>query len=508
MIAEVLKRKLSRPFNGLATYLCGKPERVEESFFLNCSFDDFDLNLKEINALQNLAKSKADKTYHFVLSLREGEKLNRDEIERAVRMQLKALGYEYHQALITAHNDTANFHIHVGVNKVCPKTKRTKTPYKDFEKLDKTCEKLEKIFGLQQDNRVGQKTNKTKRLYDGRQSFQEWVSILSPEIMNGVNKAKTWQEVHFELARFNLYIKQRGAGFVISDIDNKLFMKASAVDRGLSKKALESIFGEFEKPDLKNLPKPVLKYDAKPEEAKESATIYKEFEVKEKMKKQERYEKMTALYKLHSMRIFSLKQWYKDSKADLKKDLFIARRERRTVLQRYQANMKTRLEEIFNDFQEQKKQIIKETKPLGWNSFLRDEAMNGRRDVLDLLRSRPIGTRTRIVKNNFFGIKKPSAITPGFHTISRKGELIYTFGKVQVRDKGKAVSFFGDFSDEKGLTDALRFLSDKKDSGLVFNGTDGFKDKILEAINKHNINIKSENLRSGQAGKESQGQGR
>ena len=140
MIAEVLTRKVARPFKGLADYLNGNQSRVETSFFMNCSFDDPDLNLKEIKALQTVAKSEADKTYHFVISLREGEKLNDDEIKRAVNMCLKTLGYENHQSMITAHNDTANFHIHVGVNKVCPKTERTISPYKDFEKLDHSIE--------------------------------------------------------------------------------------------------------------------------------------------------------------------------------------------------------------------------------------------------------------------------------------------------------------------------------------------------------------------------------
>ena len=241
MIAEILTRKLSRPFKGLADYLNGKPGRVENTFFLNCSFDDPELNLKEIKALQNVAKAKGDKTYHFVISLREGEKLNEDEINKVVKTHLKALGLEKHQTLITAHNDTANFHIHVGVNKVCPKTKRTISPYKDYEKLDKTCEKLELMYGLQPDNRIGQGTNKIKRLYDGRESFQEWITDRAPEILAHVDHAKSWKDLHSDLARYNLCIRERGAGFVISDLDRKLFIKASAVDRKLSKNSLEKL---------------------------------------------------------------------------------------------------------------------------------------------------------------------------------------------------------------------------------------------------------------------------
>jgi len=492
MIAEVLTRKKPRPFKGLADYLNGKPGRVETSFFLNCSFDDPGLNLKEIKALQTVARSDADKTYHFVISLREGEKLNDNKIKTAVKMCLKALGYENHQAMVTAHNDTANFHIHVGVNKVCPKTERTITPYKDYEKLDRTCAKLEKIFGLQQDNRIGQGTNKTKRLYDGRQSFQEWVSDLSPEIMNQVGKASSWSELHTALAKYNLCIRQHGAGFVIADLKQKLFIKASAVDRKLSKKSLEGFFGNFEKPDFRTLPKPVLKYEGIPKGIKKDNPIFTEFVSIEKAKKKERNNELKILYDQYNKKIISLKAWYYDCKKDLDKDWFIAKKERNMVMTRHRQTMKDRFDQYYKELQAEKARIIRSTSPVGWRTFILKEAHKGEREALKLLRKIP--KKKPLIKDNFISIKGPQIIVPGFHKVTPHGELVYRFGRVQVRDVGGRVSFYGDLSDKKGLAQALKLIELKHGRELFISGTKNFKGIITESIGQNNINIKPRNI--------------
>ncbi|MCP3873234.1 MAG: relaxase/mobilization nuclease domain-containing protein [Desulfobacteraceae bacterium] len=507
MIAEVLTRKVSRPFKGLVDYLNGKPSRVETSFYLNSSFDDPGLSLKEIKALQTVARSMADKTYHFVISLREGEKLNTEEIKRVVKMQLKALGFENHQALVTAHNDTANFHMHVGVNKVCPETQCTISPYKDYEKLDKTCAKLEKIFGLQPDNRIGQGTNKTKRLYDGRESFQEWVSDLSPEIMNSVGKTNSWKELHNALAKYNLCIRQRGAGFVISDRDNKLFMKASAVDSKLSKKSLEDFFGPFEKPDYKALPKPVLKYEGLPKGIKKDSPFFIEFVGIEKSKKQTRNKDLKILYDQHSKKILTLKEWYSDCKQDLQKDWLMRKKERNMVLARHRQTMKTTLDKLFADLQNQKSKIVRKTAPVGWNTFVLNEAQKGKRDALYILRKKP---KSSIVSEKSFSImKNPKIIAPGFNTVSRHGELIYNFGQVQVRDSGKKLSFFGKFSDEKGLVKALKLVSTNYDKSLIIDGAHQLKRNVSEVINRNKIDLNFINFKVQQGrGANDQGRGR
>ncbi len=509
MIAEILTRKQSRPFKGLADYLNDKPGRVENTFFMNCSFDDPNMNLKEIKALQNVAKAEGDKTYHFVISLREGEKLNSEEIKQAVNMHMKALGFENHQALITAHNDTANFHIHVGVNKVCPETRRTISPYKDYEKLDKTCEKLETIFGLQPDNRIGQGTNKTKRLYDGRQSFQEWVTELKPFIVSHVDHAKTWKEVHTELAKYNLCIRERGAGFVIADRDKKLFIKASAVDRKLSKRSLEDRFGKFEKPNQKTLPKAQLKYEGIPKGVKKHSPVFEEFLNTEKSKKQVRSDQTKLLYDQHNKRIITLKNWYKDCETDLRGKWLVAKRERNNILFKHRQTMKLRRDQYYKELQAQKQKIVNDTSPVGWRTFVLNEAQKGRKDAIGLLRDKPRNIQSS--EKSFSIMKNSKLIIPGFNKISGLGDLIYNFGKVEVRDNGNKLKFFGDFSDERGMKKALRFVSASSNNRFVINGPHALKRKVSELIYRNKIDMEFMNFKVNQGkgnGAKPQGRGR
>lgn len=71
----------------------------------------------------SVAGNKSDKTvFHYSLGWHPDEAagLNKEEMLRAARESLKALGAEGHQAAFIAHNDTAHPHVHVVVNRVNP----------------------------------------------------------------------------------------------------------------------------------------------------------------------------------------------------------------------------------------------------------------------------------------------------------------------------------------------------------------------------------------------------
>jgi len=55
-----------------------------------------------------------------------------------------------------------------------------------------------------------------------------------------------WYEGQDYLGEFDVEIRERGAGFVFAHRHQKLFVKASAVDRSLSRRGIEAAFGVFE----------------------------------------------------------------------------------------------------------------------------------------------------------------------------------------------------------------------------------------------------------------------
>ena len=98
----------------------------------------------------------------FVLAFVETLK----EIERAYA---KALGFEDHQRVVGAHTNTDNFHLHVGYNKIHPKTGNVHTPFRDFKALAEVSMAVEQKYGLATDyGRAPEKTHERTRSADRR----------------------------------------------------------------------------------------------------------------------------------------------------------------------------------------------------------------------------------------------------------------------------------------------------------------------------------------------------
>lgn len=512
MIAKVAEKpKKKSSFKGLADYLTGikkladymtsKGERVETSFFINCSFDDPDLNIKEIRATQMLVTStKGDKTYHFIVSLREGETLNKDEMHRVVNMQLKALGFEKHQAFVAAHRDTANFHLHIAVNKIHPETHKVISPYKDFEKLDRTCGKLEQILGLQADNRIGknQDKQKPKTLHSGKQSFQEWVTDFIPDISDKLEKAKTWKELHHGLAIYNLELRKRGAGLVISDRENKFFMKASTVGRSMSKKALEIRFGEFERADIESLPKARIRYEGMPKGIEKDNPLYVEYLEQQEQRKAARAEKLAQLSVQQKVHLVELKDWYEKSKTELEKDIFITPKLKNMVLQDH----RKKFEDFFNRTKKERQAVYKQYNTFSWNDFLLAEGRRGRADALKILRAKS----KKQDGDNFITVKNSRFIVPGFNKVSRYGEMVYQCGEIQIRDNGNKITFYGNLADANGLSKAMSIIAGKKGKNLSIIGSPLFKGQVSNVLkDQPEMGLEIRNLEKGQGRGAAQG---
>ncbi|MFK4522907.1 hypothetical protein ABIF90_000888 [Bradyrhizobium japonicum] len=88
-----------------------------------------------------------DPVYCYSLSWAPGEEPTRDEMVKAARESLKALGMESHEALLIGHNDEPHPHIHVIVNRVNPETGIAEPLKMDYLKLSTWAEGYEKQQG-------------------------------------------------------------------------------------------------------------------------------------------------------------------------------------------------------------------------------------------------------------------------------------------------------------------------------------------------------------------------
>lgn len=265
MIATKIGKKSGVPDNytRLGEYIAAaqeKGEKLHQFWIRNCdagtNIEDLDLALLEIEAVRRQKPDIADKTYHLVVSFRpsEQDKLTKDDLMAIEVEYAKALGYGDHQRVAGTHINTDNFHMHIAFNKVHPETLKVVTPHRDFKILAKVSREMEKKYGLAIDPGMtdGKERDPTKlspaaRNYEAhtwQESFQRHVLKHREEILEGLGKAKNWQDAHEVLAGYDIHLKLRGNGMVLMSPDGQA-MKVSQLDRSCSKRRLEERFGVF-----------------------------------------------------------------------------------------------------------------------------------------------------------------------------------------------------------------------------------------------------------------------
>lgn len=268
MISKKVPKKtgVADNFDRLARYIAAADqpgEKLRDFWMGNCDagdgIDQLDLGIIEIEAARQLKPDVKDKTYHFILSFRESDetKLDGAAMREIAARFVDVMGFDGHQYVAGAHQNTENFHIHVAVNRVHPKTLKVHNPYMDFRARDKLAREIEKAYGLAVDPGKSEALSLRGISADAQdferhtwqQSFHRFMQDKKPDILGAVERAKGWPDLHKELAGWNVGIKPRGNGLVFYELDGKGAMKASAVVREASKKALEARFGPYQTPE-------------------------------------------------------------------------------------------------------------------------------------------------------------------------------------------------------------------------------------------------------------------
>lgn len=111
----------------------GSSSRVGEVRVTGCESEDAGWAGMEMLAVQQQnIRAKGDKTYHLVVSFREGERPSSEALAEIEKHICEQLGYGEHQRLSVVHNDTENMHLHVAINKVHPEKLTIHEPLRDF----------------------------------------------------------------------------------------------------------------------------------------------------------------------------------------------------------------------------------------------------------------------------------------------------------------------------------------------------------------------------------------
>ncbi len=504
MVVKLVASKGSGSFGGLANYILDKSHdgaKVVDTEFTNCPYSTTEKNLSFIKKMQDLNQSaKSDKTMHLIVSFREGEIPSKDTLKDIEHELLKSIGMESHHRLSVTHNNTANFHIHIAINRINPETFKLIDPWQSKKKLDRKVVELEEKHHLQKDNHapndllkqagvifedIQYSKSKDIEIHSGMDNLLTWIKIEALDDIKEVLKdpKSSLEDLHQVLADYNLELKPRGNGIVIADNTRKLFVKASDVHRDLSKGKLEKRFGEFNTSKITTTPKkkfgrPVNEYWKQYQELsiQKRSTKTEELRV-EKLARETLKAEITKKYAARIQKIQADPLINKRHKAEARKKIYAQRKAEFKALQ--------------ETFSKKRKEIYSRTKQTSYKDFLVELALQGDEGALKELRK-----QKQEIKPDDKVLMHPkkklshSIFKSFISKITKQGNAVYEVGKNStVTDKGDHLKLSLESKSDEAMLQALKMAVAKYGNTLDIQGNLEFKKRVLMVTQKYDLKV-------------------
>ncbi len=232
----VANAKVGAGFGGLARYLLSgsdgqATDRVAWTAMRNLRADGPEGAALEMRWTADVNRRVQKPVYHISLNWPTEDRPSPIQMETAVDRLLQDLGLHEHQALLVAHRDTEHPHVHIMVNRVHPSTFKTWDNKNDWRRIRASLHRLEREMGW----RVV--AGSTRNLAEAPPAE---VARLREAALEPMRNAHNWGELETLLLAQGLSIQARGRGMVITD--GEYFVKASAIDRSVSRPRLEERF--------------------------------------------------------------------------------------------------------------------------------------------------------------------------------------------------------------------------------------------------------------------------
>lgn len=487
-----LRNQQMSSFSRLVKYITNtqdKNERVGTIRVTNCSSDDPEWAAMEAEAVQTRNKrSQMDKTYHLLVSFREGDSPALEVLEAIESRICMELGYGEHQRVSAIHYDTDHTHIHIAINKIHPKRFTAHEPYFDKRKLGELCQTFEQEYGIAPDNHIPRMTQGEAKAQDmekssGIESLIGWVKRgVLPEML----AATSWQEMHRLMASHGLTLAMRGNGLVVID-GTGIGAKASSISRGLSKVALEKKLGSFQPSMATSIP-PVARYAVMPTRSVVDTSGLWELYQREKRETKQRYAVLGARAVERKQRRIEAAR----KSATVKRSAMRLTKGRlaRSVLYHAIAKSYTdELQTIRQDYQQDRQNLYNKGKQVAWYDWLKLKAGNGNAQALEVLRrryereAREVNAITGQVP---FG-RQQATILP-IDTITKRGTIHYQLGKAVLRDDGTRFRLAEGVSSDM-IASALEVAVQRFGNTLTINGTDTFRQQVVDVAGGRKMNL-------------------
>jgi hypothetical protein len=386
-------------FRQLARYIRGRSSKPRATWFLAANLpgvtraDDLELACRLVEAVnaQN-TRAGSDRTYHMVISLHpEDRSLDMKELRHVVENLVETLGFSGHQYIAARHNDKDHEHVHVAINKIHPETFRIHSPAWDHQKLFTAGRALEVELGLTPlRSRVRDREKVPQRAADceahhGIHSFARWArKNLGPALQ--ARELRSWDELHQVCARLGVVLRPHGNGLVFEDVEKGVRVKASFVDRQLSKPRLCQRFGAFEPAPAHQLEaarRAIQRYSPAPAIVPQS--LWKEYEQSLHQARLERKHSWSAYRHSATGERRRLKGKYRRQRS-LIAALPISHADKKRLSQQLSLRQTIDSRALKHQLTRQRKAIHKTTHPGTWRHFLAGRARGGDARAIRVLR--------------------------------------------------------------------------------------------------------------------------
>ena len=466
-----------------------------------------DLAVREIEYNQELnTRAKSCKTYHLVFSFRSNENPDIKTIKEIESALCQAIGYEDHHRIAVIHNDTNNFHAHVAISKIHPVSRNCIEPYYDKKKLQKACKELEIKYGLEVekgreqggsqqktniDQNIPPRTSSTQKLEDMKshsplQSFTGWLkSNVRDDLSSLLAESPSWSEIHGLLAKNDVTIRPRGAGYVFSHRERKLFVKASSVDRQFSKNSIEVVAGPYQKPyDAHVIIEPARSFSIKTRNPG-SANLWNVYQSERKNMSQLRKKAYAENREWRSEEVSRARLRYKDRRMDIRLDSVLNGDQKRSLYSQEKVKLLEAEEKIKKRAAKKREEIFQEMNFPGWIDWLKKRVLELEdNEALNILKSKgisvdkPINSLTPV---NPLTEAKVMIWQSYECKILRSGQVCYELSGGKITDAGDQV-FVSNGASEAAVKASLQLSVKKFGKHIDINGSKEFIEKALRLI--------------------------
>ena len=440
-------------------------------------------------------RAKSDKTCHLVLSFPEGERLSDTDLNAIEERFCDVLGFTGHQRISVVHDDTNNLHMHIAINKIHPRSLTIHNPYYDYKKVAKLCEQIEQEYGLTQVNHetVSDKAARVAQEIEARTGVESLLGWIKREALTEIKDADKWQDLHQVLERHGLAIKERGNGFVLV-ANNGVAVKASSVDRSLSKGNLTQRLGAFVQNDHSVQPSRsnTKQYQPKPLQNRvDTSRLYARYQQEQENSARQRTNQWVMLRHTRDQLIERAKREAK-LKRNIIKNIKAGRLAKKALYATAHQQFKTTIEVIKSDYQKSYQHSKAHHSRMGWLDWLAKEAKNGNAEALAVLRSRRSGQfkgNQVSAKQSDDGFSTDDYFKSSFvESITKIGTATYKAGSTTIRDDGKRLIVLPDTTQD-ALVDILQVAMKKYGSHLAINGTEQFRLQIAQVAAHNNLRV-------------------